>query len=241
MIIYKNLKNKKLHYFLCTFYIMFCFVVAGVFYFIFDLGNIDHLSLDSIRDNITSTVSEKKIILYLLLFILSFFWLLFLGFVSPLLLVAGYILNPYLAAMIISASNALAGSILIATFRNFKINLMFFQDSQNYKKIINFINKNILFYFFIFRLCAGFGIPSQIQNLIPLFTNINIINYFIISLFGCLPIFYISCKIGDLMNYLSFEEAYNFGEIFFNILIVSIVLIVIFIIKKYFDKKILKN
>lgn len=235
------LQNKKIRFFLIFFYSFFCLLVSIFFYDFFEFGNIDQLNIQNIKNKIINVVSEKKIVLYILLFLLSFLWLLFLGFVSPILLIAGYMLNPYLSALVIALSNALAGSVLVFTLRYLNIRIKQIETNKSYSKIINFINQNVNFYFFIFRICAGFGVPSQIQNLLPLFTKIKILNYFFISLIGCLPIFYISCKIGNLMNKLSFDHAKNYGEFFTNIVIIAIILLFVFIIKKKFKKKFLNK
>lgn len=231
------LKNKKIRFFLIFFYSCFCLLVSVFFYDFFEFGNIDQLNIQNIKNKIMTVVSEKKIVLYIFLFLLSFLWLLFLGFVSPILIIAGYMLNPYLSALVIALSNALAGSVLVFILRYLNIRIKQIETNKSYNKIINFINQNVNFYFFIFRICAGFGVPSQVQNLLPLFTKIKISNYFFISLIGCLPIFYISCKIGNLMNKLSFYDAKNYGELFTNIVTIAIILLFVFIIKKKFKKK----
>ena len=94
------------------------------------------------------------------------------------------------------------------------------------------------YYFLIFRIAGGFGVPSQLQNLLPSLTEISLKNYLIISFFGCLPIFYVTTSIGYSIRFISDISNIN-TSIFSNpktIIFITFLILVIWVGKKMKSK-----
>ena len=210
------------------------------FYFFFVLLNfnsIDDVSFLSISQKINYLVGNNYLIILFSYFIFAFIWVFILGFISPILLLAGYILGPLEGAVIVSLSNAIAGTLLVFIIKNYfeKEIKKFFP--KKIEKIALILNKDINFYFLIFRLLGGFGAPSQIQNLLPSLTKIKYSNYLFISIVGCMPIMYITTSIGHSLKYITEFNKIN-TSIFSEPKVVSfIVVVVLFLILKIFLKK----
>ena len=193
----------KIKYFFVIIYIILISVFLYKSSQIIGINSYQEISLDLIKEKIDDLTNNKFQNLIIFLFIFTFLWTLMLGFISPILLIAGYLVSPIYGASIVSLANSISGTLLIFISRKYyRIDIeKFFNKKIN--KIIKFINKDKDFYFLIFRIAGGFGTPSQIQNLIPSVTKIKLTNYLLISFFGCLPIFYISTSIGYSIRFIS--------------------------------------
>tara|TARA_Y100001935_G_C17241918_1_gene476178 strand:- start:77 stop:778 length:702 start_codon:yes stop_codon:yes gene_type:complete len=230
---------KNLKYILVFIYlilIIFFSVKSGQ---ILEINSFSEISIENIQEKLDKIKQNNYYLLIFYYFIFSLIWSFFLGFISPILLIAGYILSPIHGAVIVSLANAISGSILIFIIRKYFIKYFKKYFGLKINKIIKFIDKDVNTYFFIFRLVGGFGTPSQIQNLIPSLTKIKILNYIILSLFGCLPIFYISTTIGYSFNFITEIESINsniFSNVKFLTIISSVILILILI--KFIKKRI---
>ena len=125
--------------------------------------------------------------------------------------------------------------------------VFFFIDLVNKllaKKFSNYIKlfkKNEFFYFFIFRVSGGLGIPFALQNVLPIIFNIKKMNYFFASFLGFIPGMFIIVSVGSGLNKF-IKESDNFSfvnlivnkEIYLPIIIFIIFIIISGIIKKKF-------
>ncbi len=231
---------KKLKYFLASFYlilILLFFYKSGQ---ILEISYLNDFSFQKLEFKLNEIKKNNYYLLTFYLFVFSLLWTLFLGFISPILLLTGFLLSPIQGAIIVSIANSLSGAILTVLIRNFFIKDIKKIFSEKIDRIINLIEKNVNLYFFIFRLAGGFGAPSQIQNLIPSLTKIKILNYIIISFFGCLPIYYVSTSIGYSLKFISEIKDLNvnvFSNLNFiiTITIIIVIIIVIKLLKKRFN------
>ena len=105
-------------------------------------------------------------------------------------------------------------------------------------------NKNEFLYFLIFRFAGGGGTPFAIQNLLPVFFNMRIKNYFFSTLIGLFPMVFILSAIGEgIENVIdnnidpSFLTMIQNKEILFPIIGFFIILIISFLLRKIFFKK----
>ena len=220
---------KNIKYFFALIYLILIIMFLFKSSQILEINSISELSFESLQKKLNKIKENNYFLLSLYLFLFSFIWTLFLGFISPILLIAGYILSPLHGAIIVSLANAISGSILTVIARNhfiYDLNKFF---NLKINKIIDFLEKDINLYFFIFRLAGGFGVPSQIQNLVPSLTKIKVLNYIFVSLIGCLPIYYISTTIGYSLNFISDIKSLNINP-FSNLKFLSSVAIIIFIL-----------
>lgn len=117
---------------------------------------------------------------------------------------------------------------------------------NKFKKYIEIFNRNEFYYFFIFRLVGGFGMPFFLQNTLPTIFNMKKSNYFLASLLGFIPSFYILNTIGSGINNFV-QQSDNFDlinfvlnkDIYLPILVFFVFLIISFLLKKkiFYDKK----
>ena len=104
--------------------------------------------------------------------------------------------------------------------------------------------KNEFFYFFIYRLVGGLGIPFGLQNLIPILFGMKKMNYFFASFLGFIPAMFIMNTIGAGLNSYV-EQTQDFSmidfiftpEIYLPILMFAGLMIFSLLIKmKFFDE-----
>ena len=78
----------------------------------------ENITLKSFQNKIFELTENdfKKLLIYMLFF--AFIWTLMLGFISPILLMAGYLISPIYGALVVSLANAISGTILIYFIAN---------------------------------------------------------------------------------------------------------------------------
>ena len=233
--------SKKLKLFLGISYLL----ILAFLYFIFlkiEVSRLNDFSYyKELQVGIDVFVGENLYLNLLIFFTFSVLWVLLLGFGLPILITAGILFGKWVGTLVAIISLSL-GALLLYTIANF-----FFVDLVNKllkKKFSNYIKifkKNEFFYFFIFRLTGGLGIPFALQNVLPIIFNIKKINYFFASLLGFIPSMFIFVSVGSGLNKF-IKESNNFSfinliinkEIYLPILIFVIFIIISGIIKKVF-------
>ena len=65
------------------------------------------------------------------------------------------------------------------------------------------------YYFLLFRILGGFGTPSPLQNIIPIFIKINFKEYFFITLLGTAPLIFIWSNFGSSLKILTTSNTLN--------------------------------
>ena len=236
--------SKKLKIFLGVSYLLILFVFL---YFIFTAIQINRLGDFSYYKELQSDIEiyiSKNIFLNLIMFfIFAVVWITLLGFGSPILIISGILFGKWLGT-IISVISISVGALILYSLGSF-----FFRDyvqkilEKKFQKYIKLFQRNEFYYFFIYRLIGGLGVPFGLQNLIPILFDMKKTNYFLASFFGFIPSFFISNTIGAGLNSYV-EEAKNFNfieliltpEIYLPILAFVVMVILSIIIKKnYFD------
>ena len=136
-------------------------------------------------------------------------------------------------------------SISIGALILYVIAKYFFRDfikdllKEKFDKYIFLFKKNEFYYFFAFRFVGGLGIPFGLQNVLPVIFNISKTNYFIASILGFVPNFYIWNTIGSGINSVV-ETSTSFSflnflldkEIYFPIMMFLVLICVSFFIRK---------
>ena len=224
-------------------------VFLGLFlYFLLTRIGLDELtSYDFLKSNSEYLINFKKsnIIFSSFVFILfGIIWISVLqGFGSPLGLICGYIFGPYLGTLIFSFTFALGASVtfIIANF--------FFKDfikekiQNNFNYLNNKIRDNQFFAVALLRFLGG--IPTQIQNLIPVLFDIKLKFYFLGTLVGVVIQALIVCSLGSALekkiyesdSLPSFKDMLVSQEIYIPILAVIFLFLLTFILRKKFFKK----
>ena len=236
--------SKKLKVFLgiCYLFILFAFL-----YFTFSKIEISRLSdflyYKELQANLEIFIGNN---LYINLFLFSIFaiiWVTLLGFGSPLLIISGILFGKWIGTLtsVISIS---FGALALYSLANF-----FFQDliqkifKSRFSKYINLFKKNEFYYYFIYRFVGGLGVPFFIQNTLPVIFNMKKLNYFLSSVLGFIPGFFVFNTIGAGLNqYVKNSESFNFIDLILNkdvylplLMFMCLIIVSLLIKKKVFD------
>ena len=234
--------NKKLKLFLGISYLVILFIFLYCVSIKIEINRLNDFSYyKELQVNIDRFIGHKLYINLIIFFVFTIVWVALLGFGSPLLIISGILFGKWIGTAISVISISL-GALTLYTITNF-----FFKDlinkilKERFSKYISLFKKNEFYYFFIFRLSGGLGIPFPLQNTLPVIFNVKKINYFFSSLLGFIPGAFIFNNIGFGINQF-IKESDNFRfidlilskEIYLPILIFLIFLIISLIIKKKF-------
>ena len=190
-------KSKKFKIYIGLFYV----TVVGVFlYYLFSKFSLQELtSYEFIKNNIDYFSKLKKNYI----FILSLFFLLFtilwvfpfLGFGSPVSLLAGFILGKWVGTITVVVGLSV-GATFLYIFGNF-----FLKDFVREKFLNKFQNLEIKFkkseflYLLIYRFIGG--IPWQLSCILPTLFNVKVINFLLATLIGIIPQVFLVVSIGS--------------------------------------------
>ena len=236
----KNIKIAVgLVYILCLSLILY-----GFFIFV-DVTQLNNYSYIRDKTQFLIEIRDKNIFWFgFLFFLFSIIWILLLGFATPIAVVAGFLFGK-LYGTIISVFGFTLGCTFLYIFANqyFK-DLILEKLSKRISKFKETFNENEFFYFMIFRFAGGGGTPFAIQNLLPVFFNMKVKNYFFSTLIGLFPMVFILCAIGSGIEKIieeninpSFLIMIQNREILFPILGFFAILMFSFILRKIYFKK----
>ena len=190
-------KSKKFKIYIGLFYV----TVVGVFlYYLFSKFSLQELtSYEFIKNNIDYFSKLKKTNI----FILSLFFLLFtilwvfpfLGFGSPVSLLAGFILGKWVGTITVVLGLSI-GATFLYIFGNF-----FLKDFVREKFLNKFQNlddkfkKSEFLYLLIYRFIGG--IPWQLSCILPTLFNVKVVNFLLATLIGIIPQVFLVVSIGS--------------------------------------------
>ena len=225
--------------------ILYVLLISTFLYFFFNKFTLKELSsYEFIKNNVDyfSNLKDKNYYTLLLTFFLFVvFWVLLLGFGSPVALASGFIFGKWIGTIIIATSLSV-GSLLLYLIANF-----FFRDLVQQKLgnrmvfLKDLFKKNEFLYFLIYRFIGG--LPFFIHNTLPVIFNIRIINYFFGTLLGMIPQLFIMVSIGSGLEKIiktnnsppSFFEIIASKDIYLPLIaFIAIVVISIFLKKKFY-------
>ena len=225
--------------------ILYVLLISTFLYFFFSKFTLQELSsYEFIKNNVDyfSNLKDKNYYTLLLTFFLFVvFWVLLLGFGSPVALASGFIFGKWIGTIIIATSLSV-GSLLLYLIANF-----FFRDLVQQKLgnrmvfLKDLFKKNEFLYFLIYRFVGG--LPFFIHNTLPVIFNIRIINYFFGTLLGMIPQLFIMVSIGSGLEKIiktnnsppSFFEIIASKDIYLPLIaFIAIVVISIFLKKKFY-------
>jgi len=234
--------NKNLKIILGFSYLIILF---SFLYFIFSYIEIKRLSdftyYKELQSNLDTFMSTNIIANIFYFFLFAIIWVTLLGFGSPILIISGILFGQILGTLI-SVISISVGALILYSIGNF-----FFRDliksvlEKKFEKYLKLFQENEFFYFFIYRFVGGLGVPFGLQNLIPILFGMKKINYFLASLFGFIPGFFIINTIGAGLNtYISQADSFSMieliltPEIYLPILMFTILMFLSLLIKKRF-------
>ena len=225
--------------------ILYVLLISTFLYFFFSKFTLQELSsYEFIKNNVDyfSNLKDKNYYTLLLTFFLFVvFWVLLLGFGSPVALASGFIFGKWIGTIIIATSLSV-GSLLLYLIANF-----FFRDLVQQKLgnrmvfLKDLFKKNEFLYFLIYRFIGG--LPFFIHNTLPVIFNVKIVNYFFGTLIGMIPQLFIIVSIGSGLEKIiktnnsppSFLEIIVSKEIYLPLMaFIVLVVISIFLKKKLY-------
>ena len=234
--------SKNIKIILGSIYLIILIVFLYFLFSKFDFSRINDFSYyKNMQANIENIVGKNLYINLVIFFIFSVFWVMLLGFGSPILILSGIIFGKWIGTLI-SLISISVGSLCLYIIGNY-----FFSDLINkilknkFTKFIERFQKNEFYYFLAFRAAGGLGIPFGLQNLLPVIFQIKNHNYFFASLIGFIPHFFIWNAVGAGINEF-IKEADEFSmlnlimseEIYIPLLVFVILFLFSLLIKKKF-------
>ena len=234
--------SKNIKIILGSIYLIILIIFLYFLFSKFDVSRINDFSYyKDIQTGLENIVGKNLYFNLIIFFIFSIFWIILLGFGSPILILSGIIFGKWIGTFI-SLISISVGSLCL-----YIIGSYFFSDLINkilknkFTKFIERFQKNEFYYFLAFRAAGGLGIPFGLQNLLPVIFKIKNHNYFFASFFGFIPHFFIWNAIGAGINKF-IKEADEFSmlnlimskEIYVPILIFVILFVFSLLIKKKF-------
>ena len=205
----------------------------------------DFLYYKEIQMNLEKMIGGNLYLNLIIFFIFCLIWISLLGFGSPLLITSGVLFGKWIGTFISIISISIGALMLYSIANFFFKEIVFNLLEKKFSKYIHIFKKNEFYYFFLFRLAGGLGIPFGLQNILPVILNIKKSNYFFASFFGFIPIFFIWNTIGSGLNeYIKQADNFSLINLFLNkdiylpiILFIIAMVVSIIIKKKLFDIK----
>ena len=234
--------SKKLKLFLGISYLLILFTFLYFVFLQIEINRLNDFSYyKELQASIDNLIGGKLYINLLIFFVFSIVWIALLGFGTPLLIISGIFFGKWVGTFI-SVVSISCGALILYVIANF-----FFKDLINkllekkFSKYISLFKKNEFYYFFIFRLTGGLGLPFPLQNTLPVIFNMKKINYFFASILGFVPSMFIMAAVGSGINrFIKQSDSFSLinlvlsKEIYLPIVFFIIFLLISFLIKKKF-------
>ena len=236
----KNIKIAVgLIYILCLVLILY-----GFFTFI-DITQLNNYSYIVDKTQFLIAIKDQNQLWFTILFFLfCIIWILLLGFATPISLIAGFLFGKLYGTLISVFGFTIGCTLLYFLANQYFKNLIIEKLSNKISKFKETFNKNEFLYFMIFRFAGGGGTPFAIQNLLPVFFNMKLKNYFFSTLIGLFPMIFILCAIGSGIekiiennidtNLLAMVQN---KEILFPLIGFFVIIIISFFLRKVYFKK----
>tara|TARA_Y100000590_G_scaffold451178_1_gene592086 strand:- start:4998 stop:5723 length:726 start_codon:yes stop_codon:yes gene_type:complete len=223
-------------------------IISIGLYFLFSIVDIKDLtSYEFIRSNkdiILHYKNENFLFLVVIFFVFSIIWVLLLGFAMPLLIFSGFVFGKWLGILIVLTATTIGATLLYLLAGFFFRDVIKQKLGPKFLKLKEFFIKNDILYFMSFRFVGGGGTPYAIQNLLPVLFNMSTKNYVIATFVGSLPSMFVTVALGDGIEKvidqnveLSIFTVIFSPEIYIPIICFFLILIVAFIIKKFYFKQ----
>jgi uncharacterized membrane protein YdjX (TVP38/TMEM64 family) len=207
----------------------------------------DLTSYEFIKDNREMIIQYKDNNIFFLIIIFFIITILLNLLLCPMLLptlIIGFIFGKWIGVLILIFGNTLGGFLLYRLAKTFFSDIIEKKFKTKFSKFIDFFNKNETIYFMCFRFIGGGGTPFPIQNVLPVLFNMSAKNYIIATLLGIIPTTFVTVALGSgiekIINKnaeLSFLPVVQSPEIYLPIIGFFIILIIAFIIKKFYFKQ----
>jgi len=227
--------------------IIYLAIISICLYFLFSIVDIkDLMSYEFIKSNkdvILKYKNENFLFLTVIFFIFSVVWVLFLGFAMPLLIFSGFVFGKWWGILIALVSTTIGATLLYILVGFFFREMIEKKLAPKFSKLRRFFIKNDIIYFMSYRFVGGGGAPYAIQNILPILFNMSVKNYVIATFVGSMPSMFVTVALGsgiesiiDKNESLSIFRVINSPEIYLPIIGFFIILVIAFLIKKFYFK-----
>ena len=223
-------------------------IISTGLYFLFSVVDLkDLLSYEFIKSNkdiILKYKSENFLFLATVFFVFSIIWVLLLGFVTPLLVFSGFVFGKWWGILIVLTSTTIGATLLYSLVGFFFRDFIKQKLASKFSKLKEFYIKNDILYFMSFRFIGGGGSPYAVQNVLPILFDMSIKNYVIATFIGSAPSMFVTVALGsgietiiDQNTTLSISTVLFSPEIYVPIIVFFIILIIAFLIRKFYFKQ----
>ena len=227
--------------------IIYLAIISICLYFLFSIVDIkDLMSYEFIKSNkdvILKYKNENFLFLTVIFFIFSVVWVLFLGFAMPLLIFSGFVFGKWWGILIVLVSTTIGATLLYILVGFFFREMIEKKLAPKFSELRRFFIKNDIIYFMSYRFVGGGGTPYAIQNILPILFNMSVKNYVIATFVGSMPSMFVTVALGsgiesiiDKNESLSIFRVINSPEIYLPIIGLFIILVIAFLIKKFYFK-----
>ncbi len=232
-----KLKNVKIY--VGLFYLVLLSFFLIFFFSKFDLKEVTSYNfIQSNRDYFFKLKESNLIIISFIFLSLTIFWVLLLGFGSPVALLGGFIFGKWLGIFLVATGLTFGATIFYMIANFFFKNLIREKFLSKYQSLESKFNKNEFMFFILYRFIGG--IPFQIANLLPVLFNVSIKNYLIGTFLGILPALFVMVSLGSGIENIinqnelapSMLDMLSSSEIYIPILGFVFLLIIVLFIKK---------
>ena len=223
-------------------------IISIGLYFLFSLVDIsDLMSYEFIKSNkniILKYKNENFLFLGIAFFVFCIIWVLLLGFAMPLLIFSGFVFGKWWGILIVLTSTTLGASLLYMLVGFFFRKAIKEKLEPKFSKLKEFFIKNDILYFMSFRFIGGGGAPYAIQNVLPILFDMSVKNYVIATFVGSMPSMFVTVALGsgiekviDQNTEISISTVLFSPEIYIPIIAFFVILIIAFVIKKFYFKQ----
>ena len=233
----EKLKNVKIY--VGLFYLVLLSFFIIFFFSKFDLKEVTSYNfIQSNRDYFFKLKESNLIIISFIFLSLTIFWVLLLGFGSPVALLGGFIFGKWLGTFLVAIGLTFGATIFYMIANFFFKNLIREKFLSKYQSLESKFKKNEFIFFILYRFIGG--IPFQIANLLPTLFNVSIKNYLIGTFLGILPQLFVIVSLGSGIENIinqnelapSMLDMLSSSEIYIPILGFVFLLIIVLFIKK---------
>jgi uncharacterized membrane protein YdjX (TVP38/TMEM64 family) len=168
--------------------IIYVLIVALVVFLFFYYHIYTYVNADFIKNNRQDIFKFRDTHIFLIsiaFFLFCVTWVFLLGFGTPLIILAGFIFDPFLGSIIFLFGCAVGSTLLYFFANSYFKNLIFNFFRSRYKNFSRHFNNNEFSYLLFLRIVPG--IPFQVSNLLPVLFNMKVKNYFFATILGMAP------------------------------------------------------
>jgi len=217
-------------------------------YFLFSVIDLKDLTsyefIKSNKDIIIKYKEENLLFLGSIFFVFSIIWVLFLGFATPLLLFGGFVFGKWWGIAIVLTATTIGATLLYLLVGFFFREAIKNKLAPKFSRLKEFFIKNDILYFTSYRFIGGGGTPYAVQNVLPILFDMPVKNYVIATFIGSMPSMFVTISLGsgiesviDKNMELSVSSILFSPEIYIPIIGFFIILVIAFIIKKFYFKQ----